>query len=89
MGVAMSQVVKAADLNRHYLGRRIRVAQGDAEFTDILSAVSHEADLIDERRIFDEVPSFLLGRITTTVTFARAGAVQIGGAADVEVMDQP
>lgn len=84
----MSEQVKAADLNRSHLGRRVRVSQGDAEFIDILSGVSHEADLIEERTYFNEVPHFVLGRIATTLTFASAGSVQITGNADVEVLTQ-
>jgi len=76
---------KAADLNRHHLGRTVRVTQGEAQFTDILSGVTHEADIITEPRITQEVPDYALGRMATTLTFARAGSVQISGNADVEV----
>ena len=80
--------LKAADLNRHHLGRTVRVSQGTSQFTDTLSGVSHEANVIEERRFCDEVPSYLLGRIITTLTFALAGSVQISGSADVEVGEQ-
>jgi hypothetical protein len=81
----MSETVKAAGLNRNHLGLRVRVSQGDAEFIDVLSGVSHEANLIAERKVSEEVTSFVLGRIATTLTFATTGSVQIAGTADVQI----
>jgi len=77
--------LKAADLNRHHLGRSVRVCQGEAHVTDILSGVSHRGVLIDESYIGQEVPTFVLGPCTTTLTFMYAGDVQVDGRTDVEV----
>jgi hypothetical protein len=81
----MSETVKAADLNLNHLGRKVRVSQGDAEFIDTLSGVSHEADLVYERKVCEEVGRFVLGRIATKLTFATAGSVQVNGNADVQI----
>jgi hypothetical protein len=81
----MSETVKAADLNRNHLGLRVRVSQGSGQFIDVLSGVSHEANLIAERKVCEEVMSFVLGRISTTLTFATAGSVQVNGNADVQI----
>jgi len=51
----------------------------------MLSGVSHQADLIEERKIGQEVPELVLGPVLTTLTFAQAGAIQVDGRAEVEV----
>lgn len=77
--------IKAADLNRRHLGRTVRVTQWASQITGMLSGVSHSAALIDESRIGQEVPTFVIGPTVTTLTFMYAGEMQVDGNADVEV----
>lgn len=78
--------IKAANLSRFHLGLTVRVKEGQSEFIDVLRGVSHEADLIEDREMFEEVPTYSLGRASTTLKFLRAGDIQINGNATVEVM---
>ena len=77
----------AADLNRNHLGKGVHVKLGYGSITDVLSAVSHVADIIESRRFFDETPEADLGRISTTLRFLNAGEVQIKGSDPVEIVD--
>ena len=80
-----SMNIKAADLNRGHLGMTISMQMGDATFADTLAGVSHEADLIEERRYNQEVPDYMLGRITTILRLAHGGSVHVSGIQEVEL----
>jgi hypothetical protein len=77
--------IKAADLNRGHLGLTIQMRMEDATFRDTLAGVSHEADLVEERRFNQEVPDYMLGRITTTLRLAHGGSVHVSGNQEVEL----
>jgi hypothetical protein len=77
--------IKAADLSRNHLGMLASISRGELTITDTLRGVSHEADLITERKISEEVPGYALGRIETLLTFASAGVVQVSGNSDVTI----
>ena len=81
----MSYTIKAAALSRAHLGETVTITRGGLTITDTLSGVSHEADLIAERKMSEEVFTYILGRAETHLTFANAGRVQVGGNDDVEV----
>lgn len=81
--------IKAAALSRAHLGERVTINRGELKITDTLSGVSHEADLISERKMSEEVFSYVLGRTETNLTFANAGRVQVAGNDDVTVEGKP
>lgn len=81
----MSYTIKAAALSRAHLGALVTINRGDLRITDTLRSVSHEADLIDDRHVFAELPAYVCGRIQTTLGFANAGSVQVAGDDDVRV----
>lgn len=75
---------EAARLDRTNLGMVIRFTLGDAAFQDTLAGISHEADLIEERKLNQEVPDYMLGRVTTILRLAHAGSVHVAGKQEVE-----
>lgn len=81
----LATTLKAADLNRNHLGMTVSVTRGETRITDTLSGISHSADLVEERLLMNEVPTYWLGRIETVLTFANAGSIQLAGDADVTV----
>ena len=81
-------MLTAADLNRNHLGKVVHVKLGYGSITDVLSAVSHVADIIESRRFFDETPETDLGRIATTLRFLNAGEVHIKGSDPVEITER-
>lgn len=85
----MSYTIKAAALSRAHLGETVTVKRGGLTITDTLGGVSHEADLIAERKMTEEVFSYILGRVETNLTFANAGRVQVGGNDDVTISGKP
>jgi hypothetical protein len=80
-------VLEASQLNRSHLGQTVRVTVDSSECVDLLSGVSHVADIGSSRRLIDEVPSYELGRTETLLTLLRFGTVQVAGNALVEVID--
>jgi len=78
--------VRASDLSRAHLGHLVLVDVGEASIQDTLSGVSHQADLVEERKLMEEVPSYSLGRIATVLTFANAGQVQVSGDTPVSLL---
>lgn len=83
----MSETLKAADLNRNHLGQMLRVNIDQSEVKDILRGVNHEADIIHEPRVCDEIGRYALGRASTIITFLHSGEVRVLGNADVEIVE--
>ncbi len=81
----MSQTITAADLNRGHLGMTVAFSIGAFNFKDALRGVSHEAEIVESREFFREVPRYDLGRTETRVSLLHAGEVVIKGATRVEV----
>jgi hypothetical protein len=85
----MSYTIKAAALSRAHLGSIVTISRGGLKITDTLAGVSHEADLIAERKVCEEVFTYITGRIETSLNFANAGRVQVAGNDDVLVAGRP
>jgi hypothetical protein len=78
--------IPAADLNRGHLGLLVLVDIGGASIEDTLSGVSHQADLIEERKLMDEVRTYGLGRISTVLSFTNAGEVTVAGTTPIHLL---
>lgn len=68
--------MKAQDLNGTHLGQPISIRLDEASLTDVLTEISHEADLIDDRK-FDGRANWVLGRSHTRLQFMRLGSVRV------------
>ena len=85
----MSEKLTAADLNRRHLGLRVQVSQDHADVTDVLIGVNHDSDGYADLAVSQgEQPAYMLGRISTTLTFAIAGSIQVHSSADVQTLDR-
>jgi hypothetical protein len=80
--------MKAAEINGAHIGCKIRITNGTGyELTDTLTGAQHEADLIDDRKLSDAEPRWVIGRRTITLTFLHAGHVELSDIIELEVME--
>ncbi|MFI2563062.1 hypothetical protein [Paenarthrobacter sp. NPDC018779] len=79
--------LNAADLNRTHLGLMVQIETNNLFYRDMLAGVSHEAELVEERKMFDEVPEFILGRIRTELRLAHTGTVNVAGNASIHILE--
>jgi hypothetical protein len=68
--------VKAQELNSTHLGQAISITLAEASLTDVLAEITHQADLIDDRKM-DGVEKWVQGRRHTHLRFMRLGSISI------------
>lgn len=69
----MSKTTKLRALTADDLGRTITVRLGDDSITGVLSFVQHRADMIENRRLMDLIPTYVVGRVYTTLAIGMWG----------------
>ena len=62
-----------AELGAWHIGRTLRIKAGKTIVVDRLAAVSHEGELIDDSAMYDAVPRYEIGRITSRLRFTSFG----------------
>jgi hypothetical protein len=80
------QHVKAEDLSCYHLGMLVLVDLENTSIEDTLSGVSHQAGFVDERNVAAGELRCLIDQVTTVLTFANAGQVQVPGGTPVSLL---
>lgn len=81
--------MKAEDLTADHLGETITLGTPEGIVTGLLCGVRHEADLVEDRRIFDEIGTYCLSRQRTYLTLAGWGERQIKRDAEITIGRTP
>jgi hypothetical protein len=68
--------MKAADLNGTHIGQAISIKLDEASLTDVLAEITHQASLIDDRKM-DGAENWVQGRRHTHLRFMRLGSMSI------------
>lgn len=69
--------MKARELSGEHIGRKIHIKSDGYELSDTIAAVSHEANLIDDRKMMDPGPRWIVGRATTRIKFLSTGEIEV------------
>jgi hypothetical protein len=80
--------MKAQELNGTHLGATLTANIDHASITDVLTGVSHEADLIMEFPLTGNRPTYSLGRQTVRLKFLTAGEVKADERAEVTIQGE-
>lgn len=77
----------AGELNTTHINKTITVTRDGTTITGPLVNVKHDADLINDSRMWDAMPSYVLGKTTTTVNIMHAGRIELASGTEVEVSE--
>lgn len=77
--------MKASELNGTHLGHAIQIRMDTATVTDVVTGISHEADLIQEPQLHTSENMYSLGRRSVRIQFQRMGSINVAPGADVQL----
>ena len=78
----------ASELNGAHLGRKITVNDNNLiAASGTLQAVSHEAELLEDRPMFSPSTIYTVGRAVVVITLVPNSIIRVRPAAEVELLD--